>query len=127
MKKILILTVLLSTMLLGSIGASANTGWTQKEDGNLTYTASNGVTAKDGIAQIDGDLYYFDSLGNRVSGWVNWGDKWLYFNNSGVMVTGWANLEGNWYYFTNSGIMTTGECNLDGTIYNFGTDGKLIW
>lgn len=68
MKKILLTTILLGTMVLSSVGVSASTSegnnkWAYNKDlKGYTYQL-NGAYAHDGIAQINNRMYYFDSNG----------------------------------------------------------------
>jgi len=132
MKKILLTSILLGTMVLGSIGVSASTSegnnkWQYNKDlKGYTYQLNN-IQAHDGIAQINNDLYYFDSLGVMVSNnWISYGNYKMYAEDNGQIVTGWKMIEGKWYYFSNGGIMLTGEINLNGKIYNLASDGHLL-
>lgn len=127
MKKVLISTVLLSVMVLGSIGASAESefqGWKvdkTTQEWNYIY---EGEKVHDGLIQYNNKLYYFDSLGNLINGWfINGNDK-MYLKE-GVPSVGWRKIEGDWYYFNVAGIMCTGEINLNSKLYNLGLDGKL--
>lgn len=129
MRKVLISTMLLSVMVLGSIGASAESefkGWKvdkTTQEWNYIY---NGEKMHDGVIQQGSKLYYFDSLGNLINGWSNWGNARMYYV-SGVPVKGWRIIEGKWYFFNNSGVMLTGEILLsDGKTYNLASDGHLI-
>lgn len=128
MRKVLISTMLLGVMVLGSIGASAidYKGWKFEKDTQKWSYYSDGEKIHDGFIQEGNKLYYFDSLGSLIDGWNTWGDKKMYLKG-GVPVTGWKHIEGKWYYFANAGVMLTGEVLLsDGKTYNLASDGHLI-
>lgn len=59
--------------------AQVSTGW-QKDDHGWWYRLSADTYYADGIADIDGATYLF--------------------NSDGYMLTGWQQLNGHWYYLT---------------------------
>lgn len=79
MKKLLLTSILLGTMLLSSVGASAMTNATGLEDFTGWHTNRSGQTAyyikgdavKDGVIQKNNNLYYFDSNGFLMNGTYN--------------------------------------------------------
>lgn len=76
------------------------------------------------------DTYYFDNLGNMVTGWVNTVDnKWFFFENmkninEGKMALGWKKIDNVWYYFTADGSMLTNSITPDGE--QVGADGAWM-
>ncbi len=77
------------------------------------------------------DTYYFDALGDMVTGWVKTkDDKWYFFNNEktldeGKLCIGWKQIDGYWYFFSsNDGSMLINTITPDG--YKIGFDGKWI-
>ena len=76
------------------------------------------------------DTYYFDNLGNMVTGWVNTMDnKWFFFENmkninEGKMALGWKKIDNVWYYFTADGSMLTNSITPDGE--QVGADGAWM-
>ena len=99
---------------------------------------------------IDGDIYYFDASGNRVTGWKKLDGKMYYFTESGKMYlrwkrinekkyyfdpisgymhTGWEWVDENnaWYYLNPSnGALVTGWQTIDGKKYYFDSNNKMV-
>lgn len=110
----------------------------KKYDGS--YVAGEFVVSR-------GDTYYFNTDGEKVTGWQNVDGSWYYFdelgilqrncwqqngesksylNEQGAAVTGWLTLEDKRYYFDENGLMETGQVVLGFTIYQFADDGSLL-
>lgn len=70
-----------------------------------------------------GNVYYYGSGLNRVSGWNAIGGYWYYFDASGVMQTGFTDINGYKYYLGEKGTPETGQLQV-GAIY---IDGKLTY
>lgn len=79
-------------------------GWI-KDDVGWWYKESETTYKKDGIFNIDGYYYLFDS--------------------NGYMMTGWQTIENDEYYFDANGHMVTGLNYIDGELYYFSSNGKL--
>lgn len=60
--------------------------WVTGEDGGVKYIAQDGSYPIDKWVVIGTDTYYFDTNGNRVTGWIN--DNTLYFDEEGRYVPG---------------------------------------
>lgn len=131
MKKILLTTILLGTMVLSSVGVSASTSegnnkWAYNKDlKGYTYQL-NGAYAHDGIAQINNRMYYFDSNGVMTKGWIQTDRGYMYADGTGVLQTGWKYINSNWYFFNNSHEMLTGTIVLQNGTYNLASDGHLL-
>ena len=86
----------------------------------------NGVTTAVQIV----DTYYFDNLGNMITGWIKTADeKWYFFENlktidEGKMALGWKKIENVWYYFIEDGSMLRNTMTPDG--YLVGNDGAWV-
>lgn len=98
--------------------------------------ATNGFYQVNNIAQIGftqqmiSDTYYFDSLGQMVTGFVTTQDNKCYYfetannQNQGKMVRGWKQINGDYYYFNQDGSMVVNGITPDGRAV--GQDGKLL-
>ncbi|MBR0038459.1 MAG: InlB B-repeat-containing protein, partial [Lachnospiraceae bacterium] len=66
------------------------------------------------------DTYFFDKLGNMVTGWLHTADdKWSFFEHmktvdEGKMIIGWKKIENVWYFFMNEGTMLRNAVTPDG-------------
>lgn len=86
----------------------------------------NGITTA--VSTVD--TYYFDNLGNMITGWVKTADdKWYFFENlktinEGKMALGWTKIENIWYYFIEDGSMLRDAMTPDG--HFVGNDGAWI-
>ena len=100
---------------------SAN-GWI-KESGKYYYydtAAKKFVTGK--FKEIDGETYYFDADGVRVTGWQTIGRYRYYFNKQGERQTGKVTIKKKDYYFNSKGRLVTGK-TVDG--YTTDEDGVI--
>ncbi len=70
-----------------------------------------------------GNVYYYGSGLNRVSGWNTISGYWYYFDASGVMQTGFTDINGYKYYLSEKGTPEAGQLKL-GAIY---IDGRLTY
>ncbi len=98
-------------------------GW-HVTDGNRYYYNDNGekVTL---WKSIDGKKYYFGKNGVMRTGWKKIDGKKYYFGKNGVMRTGWKKIDGKKYYFGKNGVMRTGWKKIDGKYYYFKTGGAM--
>lgn len=73
---------------------------------------------------IEDDVWYFyDSNGDKVTGWKKINTRWYYFNNEGQMQSSrWIN---NKYYVKSNGVMATSEF-VDGGRYYVDENGKWV-
>lgn len=83
---------------------AAIAGWEQYGQ-TWVYKEEDGSYSKNKFKEIQGQTYYFDTIGNMVTGWKSLEDKWYYFSGSGAMVKGWIQLEDTWYYLKDNGVM----------------------
>lgn len=76
-----------------------------------------------GLQSIDNKLYYFDSKGNEVFGWIQYNSQWLYCDGERqeLAASGWKNVNGKWYYFDSDAYMMHDTTTPDG--YKLGSDG----
>ena len=96
-------------------------GW-NAIDGEYYYINSNGDKLT-GFQNIEGKCYYLDpeSEGKRLYGWRKISEKWYYFGSAedGAMRSGWQKICGKWYYLGNAtdGAMKTGWQLISGKWY----------
>lgn len=105
-------------------------GWSSD---SLQYV-KDGAYVTNSFAEIDGQKYYFDESGNKVTGFKTIGTDSYYFNESGMMQTGLQVLhdqetgiavyslrkeDGKLHYYLENGAAYSGMINLDGKIYYF--------
>lgn len=132
-KKSIISIMVLTIMVLSSIGVNATTkppkDYNNKWwcDGiNWTYIKDNNpVTGFQTINFLHEDkLFYFDNTGNEVIGWFQNGDKWYYCSGERKPLSlGWQEIKDKWYYFNSVGEMQSNTV-IDG--YTIGADGAWI-
>ena len=114
--------------------AKLTEGWSSD---SLQYV-KDGAYVTNSFAEIDGQKYYFDENGNKVTGFKTIGTASYYFNDSGMMQTGLQVLhdqetgiavyslrkeDGKLHYYLENGAAYSGMINLEGKVYYF--DGGL--
>ncbi|MGO5054867.1 RICIN domain-containing protein [Holdemanella porci] len=110
--------------------AKLTEGWSSD---SLQYV-KDGAYVTNSFAEIDGQKYYFDENGNKVTGFKTIGPDSYYFNESGMMQTGLQVLhdqetgiavyslrkeDGKLHYYLENGAAYSGMINLDGKVYYF--------
>ena len=75
-----------TTVTVGGSDTSAKLteGWSS----DSMQFVQNGAYVTNGFAEVDGQKYYFDENGNKVTGFKTIGTESYYFNEAGVMQTG---------------------------------------
>ena len=101
------------------------TGWYQASNGNWFYYNTSGVKVT-GWQKIAGYWYFFNSAGVMQKGWLSNGGYWYYLSSGGKMQTGWQKISGSWYYFSAGGKMKTGWQQISGSWYYFTSGGKMV-
>lgn len=103
---------------------------------NTDYTmfAKDGVYVTNSFEDIDGQKYYFDENGNKVTGFKTIGTDAYYFNESGVLQSNMqmhhdestGNVlyslkkeDGKVHYYLENGMEFNGMVHVDGKIYYF--------
>ena len=76
----------------------------------------------------EGQYYYFDEKGDRVTGWRKIGENRYYLDPAagGAMYTGWLDTEDGRYYLRDDGRMHTGWLKLQENWYYMDPDGKMV-
>ena len=96
---------------------------TEKQAKSVSNTAP---TLKIGWAKNDAGNWYYSTDGNSWvrSKWQLINGEWYWFSSLGQAMTGWHLLgESSWYYFDSNCAMVS-NTTIDG--YTLGSDGKLI-
>ena len=114
------------------------TGW-EKVGGTWYYFDADGVMhtgllyleGTDGNGDPVTTTYLLKDSGAMFTGWYQpYGDgDWWYFDSSGARVSGWAKVSGYWYYLNpnNDDIMVYDEIRtIDGTEYEFAASGRML-
>lgn len=88
----------------------------------LGLTSGHNEWVQDG----DGSWYYFDEVGNPLTGWQKVDGKWYYMDQRfGDMKTGWQEINGKWYHMDGSGAMQTGWQKIGNTWYKMDDSGAM--
>lgn len=87
------------------------------------YVDNEGHPITSGWKTINGQTYYFDKDGKKVTGTQVIEGKRYYFQKNGILPIGWSN--DNLSYFNEYGEKLTGIQSIEGITYNFGTAGNL--
>ena len=125
------------------------TGTWVEEDGGLKYRYPDGSYLEDGLYQIDGKLYCFDSAGAVCYGWQLINDIWYYFGSDGAayanqwlvyqgytiyfgvdskpIIDAWQQVNGAWYCFDAYGHMVVNAWASDdkGGLYYLNSKGRV--
>ncbi len=108
----------------GETGAQ-RLGW--QKVGNAWYylDAETGRMLDGGLAEIDGETYYFYDWGGMAnSWWMETEEGWYFFDGSGAMKkSGWVLWKGKYYYLTDSGKMAVDTRTPDGYV----VDAEGVW
>lgn len=108
----------------GETGAQ-RLGW--QKVGNAWYylDAETGRMLDGGLAEIDGETYYFYDWGGMAnSWWMETEEGWYFFDGSGAMKkSGWVLWKEKYYYLTDSGKMAVDTRTPDG----YYVDAEGVW
>ncbi|MDO4299609.1 MAG: polysaccharide deacetylase family protein [Lachnospiraceae bacterium] len=73
----------------------------------VRFVQEDGTIVKNRWIRVDNHIYYMDSKGKRVTGWVKYRGQLYYLKDTGVH-KGWLKLNGKVYYFNANGTMAKG-------------------
>lgn len=94
-------------------------------DGNK-FKRYDGTYVTDAFVTSMRDKYYFDSDGNKVTGWKTIQDSVYHFSDKGVMdASTWQENDGDRYYLGEDGAAVVGWNDIDGDTYYFDSSGKM--
>ena len=91
------------------------------DDPNSTVT----IQTKSGWQEQNGQRWYLDEAGQRLTGWQTLDGSRYYFSSDGILLTGWLQLDGKCYYLGTDGTLCTGLTEVDGRNYLLSSDGAL--
>lgn len=103
---------------------TASAAWHKTNEGNYYYTDSDGKKLT-GSRKIKGSYYYFDKNGIMHTGWLKKGKSYYYFGADGKRASGWTKISDKQYYFKSNGKMAVRNVVIDGKQYTFSTAG--VW
>ena len=103
--------LILGAVSLVLVGVLANPGCT--------------TTRRTGWFEDEGQYYYYNDKGDKVTGWLIRDDGSYYLTETG-RVTGWQEIDGKRHYFDSDGIMVLGWQEIDGSTYFFGEEGTPL-
>lgn len=101
---------------------------------DFTMFVKDGSYVTNSFEDIDGQKYYFDETGNKVTGFKTIGTEAYYFNESGVLQSNMQmhqdestgltlyslkKEDGQVHYYLENGMVYNGMVHLDGKIYYF--------
>lgn len=123
LNKLTALCLVSSTVILAAPD-KASAAWINSYNGGWAYSEGNYLVT--GWKYINGNWYYFDSIGRMQTGWINDAGKYYYLDGNGAMQTGVIQIEGKIYLFSQSGDMVKGMAIVNRTEYNFADNGACI-
>ncbi len=104
---------------------SVKNGWTE-ENGNTYYYDSNGMKLT-GLQKINGEWYYFNKENGggelKKKGWIVEGNKKYYALADGRLHTGWLSFGNTYYYCSIDKTVLTGLRKIGTKWYYFNKDG----
>lgn len=107
-------------------------GWLQS--GSYWYYIDNdGEMAQNTTRTVNGVKYYFNSKGQMVTGWYQYGNTvsdWSYCNADGSVYDGWLAYNGSWYYINNGDMVASDwvkSSESNDVRYYLGRDGKMVY
>ena len=92
-----------------------NPGWSV----DFRQYVKDGAYVTNRFELIDGNEYYFDEAGYKVTGLKTIGENTYYFNASGEMLKGLQSIGNSTYYFSDEGIALHGLQTINGKLYYF--------
>ncbi len=78
-----------------------------------------------GWIEDGGNSYYSDSNGKMQTGWLFYENNWYFLDSNGVMRVGWIQDDDKWYYLKNNGVMETGWIVSQGNWYYLNSSGVM--
>lgn len=120
-------TVAKSSSLKNVTKARSVEGEWIKKGKQFRFRCTDGSYIKNSWFRADGGIYYADSAGNRVKGWVKYRNHLYYLNAKGILRTGWLKKGGKHYYLKKNGRRHgQGWLDIDGRKYYLDSDGARV-
>ena len=110
-------------------GAMMKSCWITDEEGNTYYLTENGTVKMNGWQTINGEKYFFNEFGIKVTGFQYIDDSLYVFKADGTMKKScWVqDVEGNWIYLTESGAAkTSGWLLINSDYYYIDDEGHML-
>ncbi|MBW6410577.1 phage tail protein [Clostridium weizhouense] len=118
MIKKLILSLLITTSIIGGTATSASAKWKVNFNGAKSWEENSANVT--GWHKIDGEWYNFGNNGFMQTGWMKDNGNWYYCWSNGMMANrSWMTNGGYWYYFDQDGKMVTDKVRVEDNIYDF--------
>ena len=92
----------------------------------LTGCASAPETPKEQWLSEEGKTCYYNSAGEKVTGWQTIGEKTYYFDTEGTLAAGWQTIDGTRHYLGIDGVPLTGVQTVDGLTYHLDGKGAVL-
>ena len=108
-----------------SVGQPLKNTWFFDMNYNSYFYFNSMGNMKTGWINESGNTYYLGNNGMMRTGWLEYEDKWYYLDTNGVMRTDWIEENGKWYYLDNDGSMKTDWIVDDGKWYYLDNDGSM--
>lgn len=79
----------------------------------IRFKNLEGAYVTDSFIPSKGKMYYFDTEGNKVTGWQTIQNAQYLFDKEGVMQTGWQERDGAKYYLQEDGKQLSAGLSLE--------------
>lgn len=123
MKRLLILSILLSFLLTGCFTVLPGQQETDPTETKEQPAQSKPLT---GWVTEAAQTFYVNADGSRHTGWLDTDGKRYYLDDSGVLQTGWLELDGKTYYLQSDGSVTKGVASINNSTHHFTAAGEEV-
>ena len=101
--------------------------WITDENGNKVFRKADGTIAKSQWITYQGNKYYVNGKGVRLTGLQTISGAKYYFGSGGVMQKSkWITVSGKKYYLQSTGKVTTGYKKIGNYYYGFNSGGVML-
>lgn len=92
--------------------------WEQRANG-YGFRRESGDLVKNAWIKVDGNIYYINKAGCRVTGWIDYLGRRYLAQKDGALYFGWYTKGKKTYYLRENGVMAKGKLTIDGVVYHF--------